>query len=47
MTYSKPEVKTLGQAKVVIEGFVTKQRLGPIDNPVQQTKLPPAYDLDE
>ena len=47
MTYSKPEVKNLGEAKKVIELFPTQK--------IQSTKtdgqplrvVNPAYDLDE
>jgi hypothetical protein len=47
MNYTKPEVAVLGQAVRVIEGYSSKQTFGPIDNVLKQTKLPPAYDLDE
>jgi hypothetical protein len=45
MNYSKPEVKTLGEAKTVIENHV---KLTPttIDSPAFKA-LNPAYDLDE
>ncbi len=42
MTYSKPEVKTLGEAMTVIEGGKsTVQHIDP------SRVLKPAYDLDE
>jgi hypothetical protein len=44
MNYSKPEVKTLGEATVVIEGV--KQSPHFIDPPTNLT-LKAAYDLDE
>jgi hypothetical protein len=47
MNYSKPEVKTLGQAKAVIER--TGQKAPPINvfDPPTKLTLNPAYDLDE
>lgn len=44
MTYSKPEVKTLGEATAVIE-FAQKVTTQRID--AQLKVLNPAYDLDE
>jgi len=44
MNYSKPEVKTLGQAKMVIEGG--KGQFSLTDAPVHKV-IQPAYDLDE
>ena len=45
MTYSKPEVKTLGEATMVIElvGKVQPQAIEPPRN----LTFKPAYDLDE
>ncbi|MGA7794088.1 MAG: hypothetical protein WCA19_13700 [Candidatus Acidiferrales bacterium] len=45
MNYSKPEVKTLGEATVVIEGGKAQ----PISSDPTSVKLTPkpAYDLDE
>lgn len=45
MNYTKPEVKTLGEAKMVIEGVLQKPTPGPIDN--QLKAQTPGYDLDE
>lgn len=45
MNYSKPEVKTLGEATVVIEGG--KVSPATIDPPLNQKTPHPAYDLDE
>lgn len=44
MTYSKPEVKTLGEATVVIE---FQQKVAPPQIDAQLKVLNPAYDLDE
>jgi hypothetical protein len=45
MNYSKPEVKTLGEATVVIETLQQKQSTSQVD---PQLKIfNPAYDLDE
>jgi hypothetical protein len=48
MTYSKPEVKTLGEATMVIEALQQKVPSTVIE-PVtgQLRKFNPAYDLDE
>ena len=45
MNYSKPEVKTLGQAKAVIESLQQKVTTRQIDP--QLKVFNPAYDLDE
>ena len=45
MNYSKPEVKTLGQAKMVIERTGKKVTTQVIDPSFKV--LNPAYDLDE
>jgi hypothetical protein len=46
MTYSKPEVKTLGDAKMVIES--THQKVASLQTDGQLMKITnPAYDLDE
>lgn len=45
MNYSKPEVKTLGQAKEVIETLNKKVSTSQIDP--QRQVFNPAYDLDE
>ncbi len=45
MNSSKPEVKTLGEATMVIEGQA--KGTGPIDNVLKQTRGVPSYDLDE
>lgn len=49
MNYTKPEVKTLGQAKSVIEQSpLTKLVVGQIDaSQPPRNKFNPAYDLDE
>jgi len=44
MTYSKPEVKALGEATVVIEFH---QKVAPPRIDAQLKVLNPAYDLDE
>jgi hypothetical protein len=45
MNYSKPEVKTLGQATTVIEG--TAQKIPPNFLDGVLPHVVPAYDLDE
>jgi hypothetical protein len=45
MNYTKPEVKTLGEAKTVIEGVIQKTPTGVLD-PAKLFNTP-AYDLDE
>jgi hypothetical protein len=49
MNYTKPEVKTLGQAKSVIEQSpLIKQVTGVLDSSQPpRNKFNPAYDLDE
>ena len=46
MTYSKPEVKSLGEAKMVIEK-VGKQQSTLSDGQPFRIVVNPAYDLDE
>ena len=46
MTYTKPEVNTLGNALRVIE-FVQKPNGGSPDSQTPFTPIDPAYDLDE
>jgi hypothetical protein len=46
MNYSKPEVNTLGEAKVVIEQIGSKLRT-PLVEGVPPKGPKPAYDLDE
>jgi hypothetical protein len=46
MNYSKPEVKTLGQATEVIERTGKTQIPSLVDGPKFKT-VNPAYDLDE
>ena len=46
MNYSKPEVKTLGPAKVVIEQ-TSKTIVSTVDPPSRFKKQNPACDLDE
>jgi len=45
MTYSKPEVKTLGEATTVIEQVGKVQPT--IPEPPRNLTFKPAYDLDE
>jgi hypothetical protein len=45
MTYSKPEVKTLGEAKMVIEAHV--KAIPSVLEPPYKFTLNAAYDLDE
>jgi hypothetical protein len=47
MNYSKPEVKMLGEATMVIESTHTKSILPKVDGVPPQFTLNPAYDLDE
>jgi hypothetical protein len=47
MNYTKPEVKTLGEAKMVIEGTIQKGPVGVIETPTGNWRIIPAYDLDE
>ncbi len=46
MTYSKPEVHTLGSASAVIES-ITPKPLNPTDGVSNPRHNTPAYDLDE
>jgi hypothetical protein len=46
MNYSKPEVKTLGQATVVIEQ-TSKLTISSLDPGHPKQQVFPAYDLDE
>jgi hypothetical protein len=47
MTYTKPEVKTIGEAIVVIEFTHRKVAAHVSDNPPYPAITNPAYDLDE
>lgn len=46
MNYTKPEVKTLGDANMVIEQINPSKPAGSPDGPLHN-KVAPAYDLDE
>jgi hypothetical protein len=46
MTYSKPEVKTLGEAASVIQNPLIKAAPPSLDGPTKHV-VQPAYDLDE
>ena len=47
MNYSKPEVKTLGEAKSVIETLGYKPTTAKIEGSPLRNVFNPAYDLDE
>jgi hypothetical protein len=47
MTYTKPEVSTLGKASELIENAIPPKSGSVVDHPLPPKPSNPAYDLDE